>query len=111
GPELRAKILDFGIAKLRAGNDGAESVLTLAGQVMGTVAYMSPEQATGSEVDARTDLYAVGVMLYQCLSGALPFQGKTVLEMLEQHRSAPIPSLDRPELAPFDAVIRRAMAK
>jgi serine/threonine protein kinase/uncharacterized tellurite resistance protein B-like protein len=74
------KVLDFGIAKI---NDGVQ--LTQAGMVFGTAAYMSPEQATGGEVDGRADIYAVGCMLFEMLTGRLPFPGDNFMKVLSQH--------------------------
>jgi serine/threonine-protein kinase len=71
-PDEVARIVDFGIAVLR---DEGEGRLTTEGMVLGTPAYMSPEQATGSELDARTDLYSLGVLTYEMLAGVLPFDG------------------------------------
>ncbi len=112
GEGLAVKILDFGIAKIRDQNQSA--ALTQAGQIMGTVAYMSPEQTEGAEVDARSDLYSVGVMFFQMLTGKLPFNGKSALEVIKQHRQARVPLArdlqpDVPEA--LDAVVQRAMAK
>jgi non-specific serine/threonine protein kinase len=80
-----AKVLDFGLAKIQVERSGdsempterAEESLTSVGSTLGTVAYMSPEQARGEPIDARTDLFSLGVVLYQMVTGAAPFQGNT----------------------------------
>ncbi|MFO7564335.1 MAG: protein kinase [Enhygromyxa sp.] len=82
------KVLDFGIAKI---NDGVQ--LTQAGMVFGTAAYMSPEQATGGEVDGRTDLYALGCLLFEMLTGRLPFPGDNFMKVLNSHLREPPPRL------------------
>ena len=109
---LLVKVLDFGIAKLRL----HETKLTATGVLIGTPSYMAPEQAEGSAVDARTDVYALGVILYEMLSGAVPFDGDTPLSVLHQHTSRPPPSLSAraPERAiseELDAVVMRCLAK
>ncbi|HYU79855.1 MAG TPA: serine/threonine-protein kinase, partial [Vicinamibacterales bacterium] len=76
------KILDFGLAKLTAAFSGASTTggnlaPTIVGTALGTISYMSPEQATGEELDGRTDIFSLGVVLYECATGAHPFPGKT----------------------------------
>jgi serine/threonine-protein kinase len=84
-----AKVLDFGIAKIQE-PDAAS--LTSTGFVCGTPAYMSPEQGTGSELDPRTDLYSIGVILYQMATGRLPFDGKNAVEIMMRHQyDLPVP--------------------
>src|SRR5690606_21332870 len=87
-----AKIVDFGIAKLLDA-DGAAEVLTRAGMVFGTPRYMSPEQAAGGKVDERSDLYAVGVLAHQLLSGKLPFESEDLAAILRMQIMAPPPPL------------------
>lgn len=94
------KILDFGIAKVRvgeksdAGSDGAAAPqITRVGSVFGTPEYMSPEQAMGSAVDHRADLYALGVVLYQMLAGHLPFESDDIVALLTRHMTMPPPPL------------------
>ncbi len=88
GPQDRVKVLDFGLAKLRETvADGAETALqgsdiTGEGKILGTVAYMSPEQAEGRAVDARSDVFSLGVLLYEMASGERPFKGDTSLSVL-----------------------------
>ena len=77
------KLLDFGIAKV-AGNDGQNN-LTRTGTIFGTPFYMAPEQALGQQVDARADVYAMGVIMYEVFSGTLPFQGESFMGILTQH--------------------------
>src|SRR4051812_32401637 len=77
------KILDFGIAKV-SGNDG-QNHLTRTGTIFGTPFYMAPEQALGNPVDARTDIYSMGVIMYECFAGSLPFQGESFMGILTQH--------------------------
>jgi serine/threonine-protein kinase len=82
GEGERVKVLDFGIAKIL---DGDLPVLTRNDVVCGTPQYMAPEQATGAGLDARSDLYAVGVILYQLCTGRLPFDGTNAMDVLTQH--------------------------
>jgi eukaryotic-like serine/threonine-protein kinase len=76
------KVLDFGIAKVAG---GADKKLTQAGQIFGTPHYMSPEQCSGREVDHRTDIYALGVMLYEMVCGQVPFDADTLMGVLTKH--------------------------
>jgi len=103
-----AKITDFGIAKLNLAH------LTLPGHVLGTPAYMSPEQLNGEPLDGRSDLFSLGVILYSMVSGYRPFQGDSVTTVcfkLANHDPLPPSALD-PELPHgVDAIIMRAMAK
>jgi eukaryotic-like serine/threonine-protein kinase len=88
------KLLDFGIAKV-AGNDGQNN-LTRTGTIFGTPFYMAPEQALGNPVDQRTDIYAMGVIMYECFTGSLPFQGESFMGILTQHiTTAPEPVAQR----------------
>jgi serine/threonine protein kinase len=103
------KIMDFGIARVL----GAEQK-TIDFRLMGTPAYMSPEQVMGEEVDGRSDLYSVGVLFYRLLTGALPFSADTALGMLQrQIRDNPTPvHVHRPTLPAWcDQIVQRALAK
>jgi serine/threonine protein kinase len=84
----RVKVLDFGIAK-RVGVETASSTdptafVTQQGMILGTIHYMSPEQALGKQLDARTDIFSLGVVLYQAATGSLPFQGETLTDTMTQ---------------------------
>jgi serine/threonine-protein kinase len=105
--DAQVKITDFGIAKIES------STLTQVGAVIGTPSYMSPEQFKGEPVDGRSDLFAVGIVLYQMLTGVRPFSGpaSTVMHQII-NETPPRPSERQPALHPaFDAVLARAMAK
>jgi serine/threonine-protein kinase len=108
---LRVKVLDFGIAKLR---DLSTSNLTVTGNVMGTPHYMSPEQCLGEEIDSRSDLYSLGVVIYQMLTGSLPFNSSTSTAVVMQHVNKEPPSLRSISLSispAVEAVVLRALAK
>ena len=103
----QAKIADFGIARIES------SSMTQAGTLLGTPAYMSPEQFMGQVVDARTDIYSSGVLLYQLLTGERPFEGGMSAIMHKALNTEPPAPSQLSVTAPpsFDAVVRRAMAK
>lgn len=119
--ERIVKIVDFGIAQLRGSDEvaagpGRQRRLTKTGMIFGTPEYMAPEQAKGLDVDSRTDIYAAGVILYELLSGGVPFGGESFLDVLNQHVLAPVPPLTtyRPDLALSDeleAVLLRMLEK
>jgi eukaryotic-like serine/threonine-protein kinase len=105
------KLVDFGVAKM-----AGASKLTKKGMVYGTPHYMSPEQASGSAVDHRADIYALGVILYECLSGRVPFEADTFMGVLTQHMFAePRPLelvMERPEaLGALGPIVMRCLAK
>ncbi len=113
-PDGRAKVLDFGLAKRAAGKEGEATRtqgLTEAGTVLGTLLYMAPEVLRGEPADARSDLWAVGVMLYEMLCGHLPFAGKTAFETSSAIlRESPAPL---PERVPAGTrgIIQKCLAK
>ncbi len=106
---LRIKIADFGLAKLAEG-----SMITATGTMMGTPSYMSPEQCQGIELDGRSDIYSLGVILYEMVTGQLPFESRTPTEAIFKHISTP-PSPPQdiyPELPDeLNAIILRCLAK
>jgi beta-lactam-binding protein with PASTA domain/predicted Ser/Thr protein kinase len=108
GSEGRLKVTDFGIARSGA------SQMTEVGSIIGTAQYLSPEQARGAPVDQTSDLYSVGVVLYEMLTGQVPFTGDTPLEIAMKHLSeVPKPPSElRPEVPhDLDSVVLRALAK
>ena len=118
----QVKVLDFGLAKIapreaaaaRPTDAPTEAMLTSPGMAMGTTAYMSPEQAQGEDLDARTDLFSAGVVLYEMATGRLPFQGKTTAAIMGAilHEAPTPPSRLNPKLAPeLDRIIQKALEK
>ncbi|MBC7997867.1 MAG: serine/threonine protein kinase, partial [Leptolyngbya sp.] len=81
------KIVDFGIAKLTDAEDGTAVNLTQTGEIFGTPLYMSPEQCYGKKLDHRSDIYSLGCVLYEALTGAPPFTGESVLAVMLRHQS------------------------
>lgn len=123
GADPIVKIVDFGIASLRSSEEAAQQEqagskrrLTKTGMIFGTPEYMAPEQAQGKRADERSDVYAAGVILFETLTGAVPFTGETFLEVLNRHVLFPIPRLtevnENVQVSPeLEDVVRRAMAK
>jgi serine/threonine-protein kinase len=106
--EGRLKVTDFGIAR------SGPSQMTEAGSIIGTAQYLSPEQAQGAPVDESSDLYSVGIVLYELLTGSVPFSGETPVEIAMKHltRVPEVPSALRPEVPhDLDLVVMRALAK
>ena len=89
GEEKTVKIVDFGIAKILPESGKALEKLTQSGSIFGTVAYMSPEQCRAEPLDARSDLYSVGCLMYEVLTGNQPFQGETILATMSLHLVQP----------------------
>jgi dienelactone hydrolase len=105
----QAKVMDFGLAKLRGGSSLTKSQTTL-----GTVAYMSPEQAKGEEVDGRTDLWSLGVVFYEMLTGELPFRGDrdlSIIHSIVNEEPKPIKSRKPPVPQELQQVVARALKK
>jgi eukaryotic-like serine/threonine-protein kinase len=114
--ESQVKVLDFGLAKLQASPQltALETAHTASGVVMGTAAYMSPEQAAGCDVDHRTDIFSLGVVLFEMLCGVRPFGGSTQVDILHAILNSPVPSVAsmNPDIAPeMDEILSKALAK
>jgi serine/threonine-protein kinase len=109
--EGRVVVTDFGIALMEGARRLTWRWLTSA---VGTPDYMAPEQIQGKRGDARTDIYAIGVILYEMLAGRVPWEGDNPLSVMSQHLSAPVPPLHQinPDvLAPLEAIVRRGLRK
>ncbi|MGH9553934.1 MAG: protein kinase domain-containing protein, partial [Terriglobales bacterium] len=111
--EDKIKILDFGIAKMvEEPGDQAAAKLTQTGEIFGSPAYMSPDQALGKELDGRSDQYSFGCVLFECLTGSPPFVGNTMVEVIMRHAGSPAPTLTEASLGKrFPAYIERAASK
>lgn len=110
------KVLDFGIAKLQHDDRRLDQLETQAGTVFGTPRYMSPEQAQGSELDARSDLYSLGVIMFQMLTGRAPFVDDDAVVVMAKHIKEPPPSCrevapDREIPPQLERVVERVLAK
>ena len=117
-PAGQVKVLDFGVAKLTEhtgdGSNETHTQLTVPGIIVGTVSYMSPEQTRGERVDARSDIFSLGCVLYQAATGRLPFQGPSALSIMHEIATLdpPVPGSIRAELpTEFDRIISRTLAK
>ncbi len=113
-PEGRVKVLDFGLAKLSSGKDiKSDITATEPGRVIGTPAYMSPEQARGKDTDHRTDIWAFGCIMYQMLTGNLPFEGETATDTLARiiEREPDWELLAQETPANIRALLRRCLEK
>lgn len=93
GTEGSVKIMDFGIAKLAESENGAIQQLTRTGEVFGSPLYMSPEQCLGEKVDFRSDVYSLGCVLFEALSGTPPFVGETAISSMVLHQTGALPTL------------------
>lgn len=114
-PDGYVKVIDFGLAKRmqRVENGPADEAYTKPGTMVGTVDYMSPEQARGEEVDARTDLWALGIVLYEMLAGRRPFEGQSQFHVLAQILDSEPKPLSAPGTLPpiVEQVLRRCLTK
>ena len=99
-------LIDFGLARSLLGGDGS----TRTGVLRGSPYYMSPEQAQGESLDARTDLYSLGVILYEMLAGKKPYLGASAIDVLQQHVMAPVPELPVHQLS-YQPLLERLMSK
>jgi eukaryotic-like serine/threonine-protein kinase len=107
-PDGSAKVTDFGIARAGA------SEMTETGSIMGTAQYLSPEQAQGQSVTAASDLYSIGILLYELLTGQVPFSGDSAVSIALKHVSEPVPPVSqlRPDVHPvLEAIVMHALVK
>lgn len=115
-PYEKMKVMDFGLAKLMAGNAAKKPTDTGADFAVGTPGYISPEQVRGEELDHRSDLYSVGVILFELLCGRLPFTGEQTMDVLLAHATEPPPSFESLGAAdwvtpPVEAVVQKCLSK
>jgi serine/threonine-protein kinase len=104
----RGYLADFGVARMLEGS----AVTTATGMIQGTPSYMAPEQAMGEKVDRLADVYALGIVAFECLTGRVPYTGTTPVAILMKHVQEPVPEPTAAEVtAPISAVLRRCLAK
>ncbi|MDX1985620.1 MAG: serine/threonine-protein kinase [Candidatus Obscuribacter sp.] len=114
--EGSVKVVDFGIAKGFESNESSIEKLTSTGQLIGSPLYMSPEQVNGTNIDARSDLYSLGCVMFECLTGTPPFRGETVIQTLIMHCKESPPSLkvdgkDSAAFADANSILSKLLAK
>ncbi len=111
---LEVKVLDFGIAKVLDLTASESAALTKTGEIFGSPLYMSPEQALGKKLDERSDIYSLGIVMYEILSGSPPFAGLNVIDTISNQISRQVPALstvDKSIPPEIDAVVSKALAK
>lgn len=116
GTEGSVKILDFGIAKLTESDEGEMQSLTRTGEIFGSPLYMSPEQCAGGKLDHRSDIYSLGCVIFEALTGTTPFVGESALTTMMMHQSSTIPSLKEASLGTdfpkgLEEVVQSMLAK
>jgi len=111
GPEELVKVLDFGLAKSLASDAAATSGITQAGTVIGTPLYMAPEAISGDSPDPRSDLYALGCLIYEMLTGDPPFVAPTISVILARHLNEPVPPLPGDVPRPLAELVTALLAK
>jgi serine/threonine protein kinase len=109
-PDGSVAIADFGVAKSMLQEDNLDLTQTQHGEVVGTPYYLSPEQASGREIGPASDVYSLGVMMYEMLTGHRPFSAETLHLLLARHLTAPVPPLP-PELESLQPLLEKMMAK
>ncbi|MCJ0763844.1 protein kinase domain-containing protein [Variovorax terrae] len=103
-------LADFGVAKQAGAAAASQPELTVKGELLGSPSYMSPEQISGEAVTPRSDLYSLGVLLYELVAGERPYNGKSLMELLSTHFKAPLPTLPA-QAAALQPILDRLMAK
>ncbi|HEY9784092.1 MAG TPA: protein kinase [Candidatus Obscuribacterales bacterium] len=116
GIDESVKILDFGIAKILEADHTGKQNLTRTGETLGSPLYMSPEQALGKKVDRRSDIYSMGCVMFECLTGTPPFVGNTIMDTMLKHMNDTPPSLKEASMGreipeAFETVIAKALSK